>query len=92
MNYFYVYILKCVDGSYYTGHTDNLEKRLSEHQQGLISGYTSQKLPVELVYHAVFGTRDEAFFAERKIKGWNRKKKKALINNDWHSLKMLSNK
>ena len=91
MNYFYVYILKCADGSYYTGHTDNLENRLIEHKQGLINGYTSQKLPVALVYHKIFGTRDDAFNAERQIKGWNRKKKEALINKNWNLLKMLSN-
>jgi predicted GIY-YIG superfamily endonuclease len=91
MNYFYVYILKCSDGSYYTGHTEDLEKRISEHNQGLIDGYISQKLPVELVYHSTFGSRDEAFHAERKIKGWSRKKKEALINQNWALLKLLSN-
>ncbi len=70
---FYLYILECNDKSYYIGHTDNIEKRLAEHTQGL-SSYTSKKLPVKIVYTELFQTRDDAFAAERKIKGWNRKK------------------
>jgi predicted GIY-YIG superfamily endonuclease len=75
MEYFCVYILRCNDGSYYVGHTDNIDKRISEHNLGLISGYTKTKLPIELVYMSTFSTRDEAFMAERQIKGWSRKKK-----------------
>lgn len=78
-NNFYVYILECSDGSYYTGHTDDLEKRIAEHQAGAYEGYTSQRLPVRLVFTEIFQTRDEAFLAERKIKGWSRAKKKKLI-------------
>lgn len=93
MNYFYVYILKCGDGSYYTGHTDNIEARMSQHKQGLIkSCYTSTRLPVELVFHQNFGERDEAFAAERKIKGWSRKKKEALISGDWQLISLLAKK
>jgi predicted GIY-YIG superfamily endonuclease len=91
MNEFYVYILECSDGSYYTGHTDDLEARLSAHQTGTFGGYTSKRRPVELVYHETFGTRDEAFDAERRIKGWRREKKEALINQDWDLLIKLSN-
>jgi predicted GIY-YIG superfamily endonuclease len=91
MNHFYVYILKCSDGSYYTGHTDNLENRLCEHKNKKFAGYTAVRLPVELVFYHVFNTRDEAFMAERKIKGWSRKKKEALIRNDWNELVRLSN-
>ncbi len=76
---FYVYILKCRDRSYYTGHTDDLEKRLSEHRSGIVDCYTFKRRPVELVYFQEFGTRDESFDAERRIKGWSRKKKGALI-------------
>lgn len=76
MNDFYMYILKCADGSYYTGHTNNLEKRLSGHKQKLINGYTSTRLPVELVYHCPFGLRDEAFRAEKKLKIGAEKRKK----------------
>ena len=73
---FYVYILECNDKSYYTGHSDNIEKRIYEHQFGMAVGFTSSRLPVRLVYLEVFETRDEAINAERQIKNWGRKKKR----------------
>jgi len=76
MNEFYVYILRCSDDSYYTGHTDDLEARLSAHKIGAFGGYTKNRRPVKLVYAETFGTRDEAFNAERRIKGWRREKKR----------------
>jgi predicted GIY-YIG superfamily endonuclease len=91
MKDFFVYILKCNDGSYYTGHTDDLEKRIAEHHQKLIDGYTASRLPFKVVYIQSFATRDEAFNEERKIKGWSRKKKEALIKGDWNELVRLSN-
>ena len=75
MNYFYVYILRCSDGSYYTGHTDDLEKRLSEHTSNSVQCYTSKRLPVKLVFQQEFATRMEALEAEKKIKKWTRKKR-----------------
>ncbi|MBS1988254.1 GIY-YIG nuclease family protein [Candidatus Dependentiae bacterium] len=89
---FFVYMLECSDGSFYVGHTDDLEKRLSEHNSGKIDGYTATRLPVALVYHQPFPTRDEAFTAERKIKGWSREKKKALIKGQWFEIKRLAKK
>ncbi|HLB94174.1 MAG TPA: GIY-YIG nuclease family protein, partial [Candidatus Babeliales bacterium] len=83
MSDFFVYILKCSDGSYYTGHTDDLEKRLSEHQNNFYPCYTSKKLPVKLVYSQSFDSRDDAFISERKIKNWSRCKKEALIRGDY---------
>ncbi len=80
---FYVYILKCNDGSFYTGHTDNLEKRISEHQAGSYEGYTAKRLPVTLVFVEEFASRTEAMEAERKIKTWNRKKKETLSEKGW---------
>lgn len=88
---FYVYILKCSDQSYYTGHTDDLEKRLSEHVFGLVPCYTFDKRPITLVFVQEFVTRDEAFNAERKIKGWSRTKKEALILGNWRLISCLSN-
>ena len=82
MSYF-VYILKCTDASYYTGSTHTLEKRFAEHQSGEMKGYTSSRLPVELVWHQEFPNQNEAFLAERQIKGWSRAKKEALIRNDF---------
>jgi len=92
MNNFYVYILRCNDNSYYVGHSDNVEKRVAEHSLGSHPGYTQTRLPVELVYLQEFATRDEAFNAEHQIKKWNRKKKKALIEHNWDSLKLLAKK
>ena len=83
---FWVYILKCADGTFYTGHTENLEKRIAEHQQKLLNCYTTSRLPVELVFCSEFATRLEALASERQIKGWTRNKKKALINSDWKAL------
>ncbi len=89
---YWVYILKCSDGSYYTGSTSNLEKRISEHQNGLIKGYTSKRFPVKLVFSEYFEDVYFAISAERQIKGWTRAKKEALINGDFELLKVLAKK
>ena len=87
---FHAYILKCNDGSYYAGHTDNLEYRIAQHQTGVVPGYTAERLPVELVWYEEFSTREEALFSERRIKGWSRAKKEALIRGDWEEIKRLA--
>ena len=88
---FYVYILRCRDLSYYTGHTDNIEARIGQHEQGSIKTcYTYTKRPVYVVYVAEFASRGEAIEAEQQIKGWTRKKKEALINENFERLKQLS--
>lgn len=87
---FWLYILKCSDKSYYTGHTDNLEKRIAEHQQNTMPCYTSTRLPVELIFVEEFGAREEALARERQVKGWNRKKKEALIRGDWKEVSRLA--
>ena len=87
---FWVYILRCADDSYYTGHTDNLEKRLAEHQSGICDGYTSARFPVTLVFSQEFSTRLEALICERQIKGWSRKKKEAMIRGDWAEVSRLA--
>ena len=86
---FWVYILRCGDGSYYTGHTDDLERRLHQHQTGAFGGYTSSK-PLSLVYSCPFPSREEALRAERQIKGWSRKKKEAMLRGDWAAVNRLS--
>ena len=88
---FWVYMLKCKDNSYYVGHTDNLDIRIGKHQTGEIPGYTVNRRPVNLVYSQEFPTRIEALTAKRQIKGWNRKKKEALIQGDWNEITRLSN-
>jgi putative endonuclease len=87
---FWVYILRCADNSYYTGHTDNLEERIGKHKLGLIEGYTSIRLPVRMVFSEHFATREEALASERQIKGWSRKKKEALMRNDWAEVSRLA--
>ncbi len=86
MKPFYVYILRCRNGAYYVGHTDNIEKRLCEHAEGKASVYTAALLPVQLVFLEEFSTRTEAFNAEHKLKGWTRDKKEVLINHGWEAL------
>lgn len=91
MTTFHVYILKCSDNSYYTGHTDNLDQRMSQHQQRYFRAcYTATRLPVELVYCQEFPTREEALASERQIKGWSRKKKEAMMRGDWNEVSRLA--
>jgi tRNA/rRNA methyltransferase len=87
---FFTYILRCADGSYYTGHTDDLETRVAQHQAGTIPGYTHERRPIELVWNSEFDTRAEALSSEMQIKGWSRRKKEALIAEDWDGLKSAS--
>jgi predicted GIY-YIG superfamily endonuclease len=87
---FFVYILRCSDGSFYTGHTDNLVKRQAEHASGETGGYTATRRPVKLLFTQEFPTREEALVAEQQIKGWSRKKKKALIAGDWEEVSRLA--
>ena len=79
MKDYFIYILKCSDDSYYTGVTNNLEKRINEHQSGLIKGYTSSRLPVKLVFLERFTDINDAIRFEKQVKGWTRKKKLELI-------------
>jgi predicted GIY-YIG superfamily endonuclease len=87
---FWVYILRCADGSYYTGHTDNLDKRIGEHQTGQCDGYVASRLPAELVWSQECSTRYEALSAEQQIKGWGRKKKEAMMRGDWNEVSLLA--
>ncbi len=92
MKDYFVYILKCSDVSYYTGVTNNLERRLEEHNSGIIKGYTSSRLPVKLVFSERFSDINDAIRLEKQLKGWSRKKKEALIEGDFYSLVELSKK
>lgn len=92
MNY-YVYILRCADGKYYTGVTNNLERRVEEHKQGINQNcFTFSRRPLELVYKANFTNPEEAIRWEKKIKDWNRKKKEALMAQNWKDLIEFSKK
>ncbi len=87
---FYVYILRCADGSYYVGHTDDLPQRVAQHERGDIPGYTRKRRPVELVFADEFPTRIEALERERQVKGWSRAKKETLIRGNWGRLRRLT--
>jgi predicted GIY-YIG superfamily endonuclease len=87
---FWAYMLRCADRSYYVGHTDDLAARVAQHNAGFSGGYTARRRPVELVWQQEFRTRDEAFQAERRLKGWSRAKKEALMAGDWALVSALS--
>lgn len=85
--FLFVYILKCSDGIYYTGLTNNPEKRLIEHNSGINpESYTFTRRPVEMVYCEKFTDYDHAVAWEKRIKDWSRKKKEALINDNLDKL------
>jgi putative endonuclease len=87
----FVYMLRCADDSYYVGSTIvDLERRVAEHNTGLFGGYTSLRLPVKLVWSEYFEQLRDAAAIERKLKGWSRAKKEALIQADWAAIKRLS--
>jgi len=83
---FWTYILRCADGKYYTGHTDDLERRYAEHLHGGYCTFTSKRRPVELVWCGEFPTRYEALDCEIKVGKWSRAKKEALMAGDWPRL------
>ncbi len=84
---YYVYILKCSDGSYYTGSASDLSRRIWEHQEGVEpTAYTFRRRPVELVWSEEVETHFEALTHERQIKGWSRVKKEALIRGDFQAI------
>ena len=88
----YMYVLECADGSYYTGSTWDIEKRLWEHKQGLGANYTKRRLPVKLVYSEEYERIDDAFYREKQVQGWSRRKKKALIEERIEDLPRFSKK
>ena len=72
---FWAYMLHCRGGYFYVGHTDYLERRIAQHQTGILPGFSADHLPVEHVWSQEFPTRDEAKAAEKQIKDWSRSKK-----------------
>lgn len=86
----FMYILQCSDGTYYVGSTKNLELRLKQHQNGEGSNYTKKRLPVVLKYYELYGRIDHAFYREKQVQGWSRKKREALINGEFEKLPELS--
>lgn len=87
MKTYFVYIVKCNDDSYYTGFTNNLERRMQEHSSGKKKDcYTFNKRPLQLVWFETFNDVQNAIAIEKQIKGWSRRKKEALIKQDWDRL------
>jgi putative endonuclease len=87
---FWAYMLHCNAGRLYVGHTDDLERRIWQHETGAIPGFTRNHLPVKLVWCQEFTTREEVKAAEKQIKGWTRAKKLALILGDWDEISRLA--
>jgi putative endonuclease len=87
----YLYILCCADGSYYVGTTrKTLDERIAEHNSVLFSGYTATRRPVALSFSEHFESITDAIAAERRVKGWSRAKKEALMRGDWGSIAALA--
>jgi predicted GIY-YIG superfamily endonuclease len=89
---FFVYMLRCADGSYYVGHTDDLEHRLNEHREGGKCEYTTARRPVTLFWSEEVQTREEAKHLEAQVKKWNRAKKEALAKGDFDALRKSARK
>lgn len=92
MNHFYMYILECIDGTYYVGHTDDIENRIAQHNNREGGTYTAKRLPVKVVFSQEFAGRDEALAAERQVKKWCKAKKEALMKNNWFLVNLLAKK
>ena len=88
----YIYILECSDGTYYTGSTTDLERRVQQHQSGEGAQYTKRRRPVKLIYFEEFDRIDAAFYREKQIQAWSRKKKQALIEGRLEELPALAKK
>jgi putative endonuclease len=88
----WVYMLECSDGSYYVGSTTDLAARLAQHGAGLGAAYTRRRLPVSLVWSHESPSIAEVFFLEKRIQGWSRRKREALIRGDFDALSMLASR
>jgi len=89
---FWTYMLHCNGGYFYVGQTDDLDRRIAQHETGSLPGFTRDHLPVKLVWSEEFPTRYEAQCAEKRLKGWTRAKKLALIRQDWAEISRLARK
>jgi predicted GIY-YIG superfamily endonuclease len=88
----WVYILECADGSYYVGSTTDIERRVSQHQLGEVAAYTRWRLPVRLAWCAQFERIDEAFAFEKRVQGWSRRKREALMEGRFEALPGLASR
>jgi putative endonuclease len=91
MKQYFVYILLCSDNSYYTGITNDLDRRLYDHKNGIDpKAYTFKRRPVKMVFQEMFSDVNQAIAFEKQVKGWRRAKKEAIIRGDWELLPGLS--
>jgi putative endonuclease len=88
----YMYLLECSDGTYYTGSTTDIDRRFIEHQAGEGANYTKKRLPVKLVYFEEYERIDDAFYREKQVQNWSRKKKEALMRGELEELAVLAKK
>jgi len=90
---YFVYILECSDGTYYTGVTNNLQRRLSEYETGTSEdSYTFSRRPIHLKWGGSFTRVEQAIEKEKQLKKWSKAKKLALINEDWERVQNLTRK
>jgi putative endonuclease len=85
-------MLHCRGGYLYVGHTDNLNRRMDQHERSFVPRFVGDHWPAKLVWAAEFPTRYEAIVIERRLKGWSRAKKLALIRDDWDAISKLAKK
>lgn len=91
MKLYYVYILECSDGLLYTGVTNNISRRLMEHNSGTnINCFTYKRRPVKIGFQEAFNDIKQAIYFEKKIKKWSASKKRALINGEFEKLRLLA--
>jgi putative endonuclease len=92
MKFYYVYIIKCADNTYYTGMTNNISRRWQEHCYGEENknSYTYSRKPLKLAFYESFNDVNQAFKFERKLKKWSKAKKEALIDKNWDKVKQLA--
>jgi putative endonuclease len=88
----FMYMLECADGTYYTGSTKNLNRRLEQHWSGLGANYTAKHKPTKLVYSEEYSRIDDAFYREKQVQNWSHAKKKALIERRFEELKSRAKK
>jgi len=88
----YVYMLRCRDGSYYVGSARSLDSRMAQHLSGNGGDYTSKRMPVVLVFAQEFDRIDDAYVMEKRVQGWSRAKREALIEGRYNDLPRLSKK
>lgn len=85
-----MYILSCADGSYYTGSTIDLDRRLDEHNQGIGADYTKSRRPVSVAFAQWHDDIEGAFMSEKRVQGWSRAKKEALMRGDFDAIRRHS--